>query len=138
MRGKVRELFRQFRKPCTFERLIIGGGADVHGNILTELLRQSAAGICAGPGQKLLVLQHSALLLDIVQGVLERYLGIGACPHILRNGGLHRLKIQKIQGIAQLPEKVPDSGLVHIGALILQRILDLPELLFVGNIRTTQ
>ena len=67
MRCKIGVQCRKLPDTPTFKLLVVGGGADTERNVRAQLLRQRAAGICAGLCQKLLVLQGTALGLYVVQ-----------------------------------------------------------------------
>lgn len=138
MRRKIGVQCRQLPDTPTFKLLVISGGADAERNVRAQLLRQRAAGICAGLCQKLLVLQGTALGLYVVQRILERYLRVRARTYILRHSGLYRLEVQKIQRVAQQPQEIADGGLVEVCSLILQRVFDLPQLLVPRDVGTVQ
>ena len=74
------------------------------------------------------MLKLPALMLDVVQRILERYLRIGLGAYIFRDYRLYSLKIQEIKRIRQFVQKCGDICLVYIWFSVFKSKLHLPQL----------
>ena len=122
---KIRVQLGQLPEPSALEALVVGGDAGVHGDIPAQTFRNGTPGILAGLRQEFFMLQLAALLLNVVQGILEGDLLIGLRPREPGNGQLHGLEIQKIDGIVQGLQELPDALPVDVCAAIGQLEPDL-------------
>ena len=130
---QIREGIRQLLNPSAFKAHIIGGHTDIPRNIRAKLLRQSPTRVCSWLRQKLPVHQRAALSLAPVQRVLERDLRVRPRSDVPGDRRLDRFKIQKIQRIGELPEELPNLLPIHIVRALPHTVLQLPELLLIGD-----
>ena len=133
MCAQVGKHIGKFLYARALKRLVVGKRAYVHGDILHKALGNGAERICAGHCQELFVFERTAFTLDIMQGILKRYLLIRSHSLKRRNDGLHCFKVQKVQRIRERGKKLLDAVLVCIHSAIMQIEVNL-LVYFVGKI----